>query len=54
MSISFNQYNAMRLVIYTENKIIYHDLRTTENVLDQASPKVLLVSIMGIFWIKPA
>jgi hypothetical protein len=35
--------------LFIENKIIFHHLPNTENDLDQASLKVLLGSIMGIF-----
>jgi hypothetical protein len=41
----------MRLVTYVEDNIIFHDLHNTENGLDQANLKVLLGSIIGIFWI---
>jgi hypothetical protein len=44
----------MRLAMFIENNIIFHDLGNTENDLDQASLKVLLGCIMGIFWIRPA
>ena len=48
-SISLNQNNTMRMVLYIENKIIFHDLRNTQNDLVQASRKVLFCCIMGVF-----